>query len=314
MSSTAITQNHHSNPAVTFRPGTPDDSYQVFYVFEKSLADLGRRLGSTAPMSIADPEALAKMWRRRQSLYEHLARAAEHFWVAEQHKQIVGFARSVCHDGLRELTELFILPEAQSGGIGRELMARVFPTEGAPHRSIIASADIRAQQLYLKAGVYPRFPIYYFGRAPEKVAVATDLMIEPATATPETLEIISRLDKAIVGHRRETNHTWLIEARQGYLYYRAGEPVGYGYTGLSNGPFALLDEDDFPAVLAHAESQAAAAGRDHFGLEVPMVNRAAVDYLLARNFRLDSFIAILMSNKPFGKFENYIVTSPPFFI
>ena len=48
--------------------------------------------------------------------------------------------------------------------MGRELLTRGFPSEGATHRSIIATVDTRAQVLYIKAGVYPRFPIYYFGR------------------------------------------------------------------------------------------------------------------------------------------------------
>jgi hypothetical protein len=65
--------------------------------------------------------------------------------------------------------------------------------------------------------------------------------------------------------------------------------------------------------LARAETEAAKDGRE-FGLEVPMVNRAAVDYLLAHGFHMDSFMALSMSDVPFGKFENYIVTSPPFFL
>ncbi len=67
-------------------------------------------------------------------------------------------------------------------------------------------------------------------------------------------------------------------------------------------------------MLAHAESKAAAQGQEEFGLEVPMINHVVVDYLLARGFRLDWFMAMLMSDKPFGKFENYIVTSPPFIL
>jgi maleate cis-trans isomerase len=45
-----------------------------------------------------------------------------------------------------------------------------------------------------------------------------------------------------------------------------------------------------------------------------MVNKTVVDYLLGRGFRIDSFVALLMSNISFGRFEHYIVTSPPFFI
>ena len=36
--------------------------------------------------------------------------------------------------------------------------------------------------------------------------------------------------------------------------------VGYGYLGEHNGPFASLDANDFPAILAHAETEAADIG------------------------------------------------------
>jgi hypothetical protein len=75
----------------------------------------------------------------------------------------------------------------------------------------------------------------------------------------------------------------------------------------------LLDERDFPAVLAHAESQAAARG-ESFGVEVPLINRAALRYLLARGYRMDTFVALFMSDLSFGQFEHYLFTSPPFFL
>ncbi|UCC85556.1 MAG: GNAT family N-acetyltransferase [Anaerolineales bacterium] len=305
---------HLGTSSITFRPGTVADSYPVFEVFERTLADLSRRLGSTKPTSASDPAALARMWEERRSLYEHLARTAEHFWLAERDGQLVGFSRSILRGGVRELTELFVLPGEQSSGLGRELLARSFPADGAAHRSIIASADFRAQALYLKTGVYPRFLIYYFGRAPESVRVSTDLSFEPITALPDNLKRLGELDEVVLGHRRDVDHAWLLTDRQGYLYYRSGRPVGYGYLGVRNGPFALLDARDYPAVLAHAESQAAAQGRGQFGLEVATVNQAAVDYLLARSFRIDSFMAVLMNDTPFGTFENYIFPSPPFFL
>jgi GNAT superfamily N-acetyltransferase len=302
-----------SPPSVIFRPGAVDDSYTVFELFEQTLADLSRRLGSTRPTSWQDPAALARMWKERRPLYEHLARTAEQFWVAERDGQVIGFARSILRGGLRELTEIFVQPGQQSAGVGRELLARAFPVAGAARRLIIATSDLRAQALYLKAGVYPRFPIYYFWRHPEAVSVATDLNFEPMAASPESLERLASLDQALLEHRRDVDHAWLLAERQGYLYYRESRPVGYGYLGIRNGPFALLDPADFPAVLAHAESQAILTDGE-FGLEVPVVNRTAVDYLLARGCRLDGFMSIAMSDASFGQFENYIVTSPPFFL
>ena len=176
------------------------------------------------------------------------------------------------------------------------------------------STDMRGQTRYLKAGVYPRFPLYYFGRKPEEAPVISDLVFSPLTASPHDLAITGSIDQKLLCYRRDEDHRWLSSERQGHLYYRGDQPVGYGYTGVRNGPFALLEASDFPAVLAHAERESARSGREEFGLEVPMVNREAVDYLLGRGFRMDSFIAILMNDKPFGKFENYITPSPPFFL
>lgn len=298
---------------LTIRPGTPDDSYGVFLVFELALLDLVRRMGWTEPMSAESPEGLAKMWAFRRPLYEHLAGTANQFWVAERAGQVVGYSRATLHDGLQELTELFVLPEEQSSGLGRELLERAFPADVACQRTIIASPDVRAQALYMRAGVYPRFSIYYFYRQPRAVQIATDLIFKPISATPDTLGTLATIDQALLGHQREEDHRWLLGERQGYLYLRQDRPVGYGYVGRASGPFALLEETDFPAVLAHAENEQAGAGK-RFGLEVPLVNETAVRYLLQAGFHIDYFTVQFLSKTPFGHFEKYILTSPPFFL
>lgn len=264
--------------------------------------------------SWSDPEKLAKTWKQRAPLYHHLAQTAEQFWIAERDDRAIGFARSILRDGVQQLTEFFVLPGNQSGGVGRELLARTFPADGAQRRSIIATIDTRAQARYLKSGVYPRFPLYYFYRQPEATEVESDLIIEPITSTPaaDVLTMFGDIDQAILEFRREEDHAWLLTDRQGYLYQRNGHVVGYGYVGKVNGPFALLDAADFPAILAHAETQAAVVGSGHFGLEVPMANRAAVAYLLGRGFHMHGFITLVMSDAPFGRFENYLIMSPPY--
>jgi hypothetical protein len=90
--------------------------------------------------------------------------------------------------------------------------------------------------------------------------------------------------------------------------------VGYGYAGRQSGPFALLDPADFPAVLADAEAAVAREGHDTFSVVVPMVNESAIRHLLGRGFRLDPFFSYLMSDVPFGRFEQYIETTPTFFL
>jgi hypothetical protein len=166
----------------------------------------------------------------------------------------------------------------------------------------------------MKAGAYPRFPNYYIYRKPEQVEVATDLEFSPAVDTPETLAAIRSIDQAILGFTRDIDHQFLLADRQAILFRRAGQVVGYGYFGKGAGPIALLDAADFPAVLARAESEAAARGDDEFGMQLPLINRRAVNYLLGRGFQLEDFTVFFMSDEPFGRFENYVISSPPFFM
>jgi GNAT superfamily N-acetyltransferase len=298
---------------ITYRPGTLDDSFTVYNIFLESMNDLSRRLGTQAITGGDDPAVMKLLWESRRPLFDHLTETAEYFWLAEQAGQVIGYARSILRDGCRELTEYFVLPGHQSAGVGRELLERTFPDDGATHRSIVATIDPRAQARYLKTGVYPRFPIYYFERAPEPAPVSSDLTFEPFSESDQTFARLAQIDKAVLGYRRDIDHAWLMAHRDGFLYCRDRKPVGYGYIGRQRGPFALLDPSDYPAVLAHAEAHAHALGLASFGVEVPLVNAAAIRHLLARGFKMDAFFAFFMCDHPFGKFENYIVTSPPFF-
>ena len=303
-----------SEKSITYRAGTKEDGYATFLIFEKAYSDLLRRLGSNHSTSAADPDKLAKMWVEREPLYTHLAETADQFWIAEREGQPIGYSRSIVRGNLRELTELFVLPGLQSGGVGRELIQRSFPVDRSDYRVIIATTDIRAQVLYLKAGVYPRFTLNYFGKETDKRTAPGELVARPMQEVADALKIIGGLDREVIGHQRDADHNWLMQDRTGFLYFDGSQPIGYGYAGVRNGPFALLNAEDYPSVLAHAENHAYDNGRDHFGVEVPLVNQPAVDYLLANGFKLDTFMAVMMTNKPFGRFENYITTSPPFFM
>jgi GNAT superfamily N-acetyltransferase len=298
-------------PTITYRPATFEDTRLTYEIFEESIMDLSQRFGYTAVTGGDDPEVLENLWVERRPLFEHLQRTAAHCWIAETNGKAIGFARSIIRNGVFELTDFFVRPSHQSVGIGRELLSRTFPPTDM-HRIIIATSDMRAVIRYLKSGVYPRFPIYYFSRTPQTSPLDTDLHIQPLAASPDHIGILNTIDQHIMGYQRPTDHQWLLENRTGHLYYRDGQPVGYAYTGEQNGPFALLNETDFPAVLTHAENQAAPHNYE-FGVEVPMINRAALQHLLSRRFQASPFFTFFMTDHQFGDYQNYIFTSPPFF-
>jgi GNAT superfamily N-acetyltransferase len=297
---------------ITYRPGTLADVPAIYRVFNESITDLSVRINAQADNTAGDFSA----WERRRPLFEHLTHTAAHFWLAEAEGEVIGYARSIQRGPLLELTEFFVVPGKQSGGVGKAMLARAFPADqpGASERAIIATIDARAQAQYLRAGVYPRFPIYPFSRAPEPVTVPDALTYQPLGEVADPLALVGALDETVLGHRRDLDQAWLQTTRQGYAYWRDGRPVGYGYLGKFMGPFALLDPADFPAVLAHAEATWHAQGHARIDIELPLINQAAVDYLLRRGYRMDSFFAFFMTNVPFGKFEHYICTSPLFFI
>ena len=78
------------------------------------------------------------------------------------------------------------------------------------------------------------------------------------------------------------------------------------------GPVAASHPDHLPAILDHIERRAAEREIEEVALEVPMINEAAMRHLLARHFKMDTFITFLMSSRPFGQFDRFLGLSPPF--
>jgi hypothetical protein len=299
--------------SISFRIGTVEDNYAAFTIFQQAMLDFSSRSGVLAITGGQDPQQIAKAWERRASVWNHLASTCDQFWIAEEEGRPVGYARSILRGDVRELTEFFVIPGNQTSGVGRELIARAFPREGAKHRVIVATSDFRALSRYLKSGVYPYVTELYVERVPEHVEVESDLEMIPMDE--DQLQTTAEIDEAILGHSRPLDHQWLMQDRAGYFYRRAGRVVGYGYIHKDfYGPFAALNETDFPAILAHAETQAFELGSDRVGFELPLINRVATDYLMKRGYRLEGFFGSIMSDAPFGKFENYILTSPPYFL
>jgi hypothetical protein len=298
---------------VRYREVEEADLPRLADILVAAVDDFGRRTNVIANSTAGDTAEMA--WERRRSLWEHLHRTAEASWVAVREGRLVGYARTINRGGLRELTEYFVLPGEQSAGIGGELLARAFPTEGAAHRVIVATSDLPALSRYLRTGLAGRFPIYTFEGSPSDEAELPDgLAAERLDRSPAAIELLAAVDVDVLGHRRDVDHEWLLGERRGWLYRRAANVVGYGYHGDWQGPFAVLDEADMTAVLAHAEVEARRDGRAELAFEVPLVNKAAVGWLLARRYRMNPFFTFLLSDEPFGAFERYIHTSPPVFL
>ena len=85
-----------------------------------------------------NPEDLIPFFEYFRIYSEHLLQTAEHFAVAEEAGEIVGFARSIRRDNVLQLTELFDHPDRQSQGLGKRLLEAAFPADGETNRLVIA--------------------------------------------------------------------------------------------------------------------------------------------------------------------------------
>ncbi len=299
---------------INIRPGTADDTDQCHRLLWHAITDLAVRQG-TPLEGTAD-----EWWPSFEPLFSFLSGSYAEWWVAENpvSKSLVGYARSIERGGLFELTEFFVMPEQQARGVGRALLEHAFPAGRGDVRSIIATTDVRALARYYAAGTAARFPIMTLAGAPSSDARGHHKLDKvPVSESEATLlrELIAIEQEVLDYHRSEAELRWLLQRREGYLYRRDGRNVGFAFVGREGaGPIAALDADDLPEQLLHVEARAHALGAGRLTLEVPSVNDVAVRHLMSRGFQLDPWLNVLMSSRPFGRFDRFIPFSPPMFL
>jgi GNAT superfamily N-acetyltransferase len=295
----------------SIRRATAEDAEACHEVMWTSVTDLGTRRGTPLVGTAAE------WWASGQSLQRFLADRAAEWWVAEQDSRIVGFGRSIEREGLFELTEFFVLPVTQSKGVGRALLEHAFPNRRGQIRSIIATTDERALSRYYAAGTTPRFPILTLAGSPQsgggkRALTPRPLGIDLAPELRAVREIeLTTLESA----RGEAEIAWLLGDREGYLYTRSDQPVGFAFVGKSGtGPIAALNPSDLPDILLHVEDRAASLSLQRIEFQLPGPNEVAARHLLSRGFRIDPWVNLLMSDRAFGQFDRVMGFGPPLFL
>lgn len=298
-----------STPSI--RRATANDAEACHEVMWTAVTDLGARRGTPLVGTAAE------WWASDRSMQRFLADHAAEWWVAEEDSRIVGFGRSIERDGLFELTEFFVLPKRQSKGVGRALLEHVFPRRPGQVRSIIATTDERALTRYYAAGTVPRFPILTLSGPPQRDQGERALMADPLRSA-HTLELdaLREIELATLESARgEAEIRWLLGDREGYLYRRASNPVGFAFVGKRGmGPIAALDPSVLPDILLHVEDRAASLGLQRIEFQLPGPNEVAARHLLSRGFRIDPWVNVLMSDRPFGQFDRVMGFGPPVFL
>ena len=208
--------------------GKPDDTRTCLRDLRERGRRLGRRTGGNANSTAGDPRRSTRdgrcstTWRRPGTCGAHRRGRA---------------VRS--GDGTRALDRPRRRPRAHGvlrptrcavTWIGRGLLERAFPAEGARHRAIVATIDSRAIARYLKAGVDARLLVVGWEGTPRDAPLASDLeREEDVILVAPPIDELGAIDGRCLDFRRDVDHRWLATQRHGWLHRRGGNAVGYGY-------------------------------------------------------------------------------------
>ena len=268
-------------------------------------------------------------------LYAHLRSTdPDHFVVAlpadragDGAERVVGFAVAVQREHVWFLSMLFVLPDVQLRGLGRELLRRVLPADGAA--SVRATATDSAQPisnaLYSTFGIVPRVPLLGLIGLPTRADALDDL---PSGVTPVPFEtivdsggssghrelttVVDGLDRDLLGFTHSIDHRFLRQQdRRGWLFTGPdGNPLGYGYSAESGrvGPLLVRDPELLGSALGFLLR--AVEPRGPFLTWIPGAADRALLAALRAGLRLEPFPILLCWDRQPTDFGRYLPISP----
>lgn len=243
-------------------------------------------------------------------------------WLAEADGAILGFAFSWVCDDLWFLAELFVAPGHQGRGIGNKLLTLTFEharKAGATNKALITfTFNVVSQGLYMRHGLFPRLPIYFFNA--QRDALMKRLQgeklrwtdIEPAASH---LNSLAEIDAGTLGISRERHHRYLLNdsSMKGYFLYGGSDCIGYTYISDKGhiGPLALLRAEVMGAAFRTALNLAGAAGAPQVSAFLPGTSDIALSIAAEHGMRI-TFPMVLVSTRDFGDWTRYLPRNPGF--
>jgi GNAT superfamily N-acetyltransferase len=301
-------------PAITYRRAAgPEDFDSTYKLFLRAANDLRAR---SHREQLDDTVA-----RRTRALAfrEHaFANDAGGFWLAEAGgEQVVGFGIATARPHFWHLNALHVLPEFQAMGVGQNVLRRCLDYGRGPaavSTVISEAAQPVSNALYARQGMYQWLPLVHVSceafcpeiprrrRAPEPMV---------ARANEDTLAALDRIDAAVLGFSRSIDHRfWIGLPDVTLVLLKLGnDAVGYAYISRFGGigPCASRSPRQLPWLLAHSIRLAAEQGFRRVSFVVPGVASVALAYLLEHSARYESDMTVLLSSRPFGRLDRYLL-------
>lgn len=286
------------------RPALPDDLAAAFAIFhEYEYHD------NPTPPPLVVPDFLV-----------HVARTGR-VLVAADGARIVGYAGAITRGEVTFLTDLFVRPAAQSGAIGRALLAAILPATGV--RSTCSTADPRALSLYMRAGMrlwWPQLALYGAARSPDRLVAQG---VEVGVTRADDPALIA-WEAEIGGRPRPEDFAyWAAYGAAALWFRRDGATLGYAIARAHGGtvqhpdagtigPLGVLRAEDATACTLAALGWLRAR-TDSLCLMVPGPH-PALAALLDAGLRIeDAYNFATSGEAPFYDPRRYISSGPDLF-
>jgi GNAT superfamily N-acetyltransferase len=269
---------------VDFRPATEADLEGEFAVFVAAQHELHERRGAAwSSGQRYEPDG------RWATVHRHLlAHDGQRSFVAEDGDRIVGFTAAWVRDDCWYFSALFVDPEYQSRGVGRELLELAWDDSHRRRITITEAIQPVSTALYAKRGLLPVTPILTFQGRPQIGPIDG---LEPLPPDPAALRA---LDAAAYGFDRRVDHDlWQRTSTESTVWARAGEPVAYSYQGAFGiGPIAGRDPESAAQAL---QAELARSACLEVAVTVPGTATRLVEVALTAGLRLADPGLLLLS-------------------
>jgi ribosomal protein S18 acetylase RimI-like enzyme len=297
---------------VMYRPAQAQDLARADELVVASINDLTERHGFGA-IAVSRPTNF--------QLFS-LKDDARGLWVAEDTGDIVGFAWSWACGELWFLAQLFVSPGHQGSGIGNELLKRTFEhaqKSGARSKALITfSFNTVSQGLYIRHGLFPRFPIYNFSVPRERLMgrlQGQQFRQVRLEETAQHMRSLAWIDVQALGVSREKHHRYLINdsATTGFGLYAGDDCIGYVYISADGhiGPLAVAQDDALGTAFGTALNLAAASGGSRVSAFLPGTSDATLKLAVDHGMRV-TLPMVLMATPDFGDWTRYLPRNPGF--
>jgi GNAT superfamily N-acetyltransferase len=228
-------------------------------------------------------------------------------YVAEVAGRVAGFSSSLPRGGVRFLSNLFVRRDVRETGLGRALTAAAMPLEDGVVRCTLSSKDPRAQALYARSGMRPRWPHFILQAEDGGVRLDPPGGLVAVEAMPGDRGALERWDRAVAGRQRPMDlDRWIAWGGAVPLWLeRHGTRIGYSYVqkhspgwlehpeGATIGPIGVERvEDSVDCVLAAVAWAQERPGPVAIGVPGP---HASLAPLLDAGFRI-VYVELFMSS------------------